>query len=208
MQEAAERKINLSDDHPASVAALIHYFYNLDYDERGLWTHNDLSALDLHVHVCIVADKYDIQPLKALAITKFKAALEGSSSAPEVAQATLQAYGASQATRPICDAVVQYAVNHKLLLPEAGAVSAFSSAMRLCADLTSDVAVAVQHLVSEPSERIPVRALEQRWACPQPECDHTFIGYIPAYAGGDWNFACYGCERSCSASEWRLYNDR
>lgn len=72
-KESTERKITLHDDPPTAVKAMVQYFYSLDYA-----LHRDELNVHvmLHVHSTIfnLADKYDIAPLKDLALEKFKAA--------------------------------------------------------------------------------------------------------------------------------------
>ncbi|KAK4550261.1 hypothetical protein LTR36_003228 [Oleoguttula mirabilis] len=206
-KETAERKIDMSDDHPAAIETLVHYLYNLDYDAQLSTTCDSLSPMSLHVHVCVVADKYDIEPLKNLAINKFKLAAQAGIDTEDFAKAALQAYGTALATRPICDSIVMLAVERNL--PFSAYVagpgrSAFTTAMRQCADLAVDFAEA-QYTHMERQHTM-VRKGEKRYKCPSGNCSHSQIMEI-LQVYHDEAFACYFCEGSFTADQWRKQTD-
>lgn len=202
-QEAAERKIDLSDDPPAAVEALIHYMYNLDYNEQLGSTHAGTSPLMLHVHTCVIADKYDVKPLKNLAVSKFNLTTIDKGSTPEFSQAALQAYKASQATRPICDAIVAYAIKHDLLASDNGATSTFSRALRESAGLAADVAERLYARVGSSGAHDTVEEGEKRYKC-AGGCGQSQIMNLDDCTIS--TFICYWCNESFTATCWRRFN--
>jgi hypothetical protein len=74
VKEAKESNIDLSEQDPEAVEAMIEYFYKSDYSRLA---EDNASALVLHVHVYQLAAMYDIQELKDVAADLFdKAAKE------------------------------------------------------------------------------------------------------------------------------------
>ncbi|KAK5113000.1 hypothetical protein LTR85_011022 [Meristemomyces frigidus] len=65
-KEAQESKINLDDDNPDAVDALLKYLYHFDYN-----TDSGTAPLVLEIRIFAIADKYFIEPLKKLAAERF-----------------------------------------------------------------------------------------------------------------------------------------
>ncbi|KAL8671233.1 MAG: hypothetical protein Q9168_004265 [Polycauliona sp. 1 TL-2023] len=66
-QEGETKTLDLPDDDIVFVRRMMKYFYTLDYDPSP----NSSSALALHAHMYILADKYNIDGLAKLATTNF-----------------------------------------------------------------------------------------------------------------------------------------
>ncbi|TID23405.1 Leptomycin B resistance protein pmd1 [Venturia nashicola] len=72
-KEKKEANIDLSEQDPDAVEALLEYLYKSDYTRL---TKDNVNALVLHVHVYQLADMYDIAELKEVAAGLFKEAAE------------------------------------------------------------------------------------------------------------------------------------
>lgn len=71
-QEAAEGQINLTEDGPARVKAMIQYLYCLEYDIPESENTEDKEGLVFHAEMYSIADKYNIRGLKSLAQDLFQ----------------------------------------------------------------------------------------------------------------------------------------
>ena len=91
MQEDKESKINLPDDDPQVVGAMMHYLYNFDYSDYGI-AQSDVDAIVLDVRMFAIADKYSIKPLKQLAAKKFAQRCKDEWDTPAFADAVSEAY--------------------------------------------------------------------------------------------------------------------
>jgi len=67
-QEAKSGKVVLKEDDPHVVAAMLHYLYHLDYVDEG---YGDWAPMILDYKLYVMADKYQIEALQALAKDKF-----------------------------------------------------------------------------------------------------------------------------------------
>ncbi|KAI7043823.1 hypothetical protein KC352_g46407, partial [Hortaea werneckii] len=65
LKEAKDHRMDLSKDTAACVEALVNYLYGLKYTEPpgGGKTDDHAKAAEYHVRMCVMADKYDIEPL-------------------------------------------------------------------------------------------------------------------------------------------------
>ncbi|KAK4550170.1 hypothetical protein LTR36_003137 [Oleoguttula mirabilis] len=70
-KEATERKIDLGDDNPDAVPAMLQYLYKREYSNDDAVAAGTPVAL-LHVRVYNLADKYDIASLKDHTLARFK----------------------------------------------------------------------------------------------------------------------------------------
>jgi hypothetical protein len=63
-QETESRSINLNDDEPRALQAMLRYLYTLDC--KRIFRRDDplFSDVERDLDVFVIADKYDIQPLK------------------------------------------------------------------------------------------------------------------------------------------------
>lgn len=115
-KEASQRTLDLSEYYSDILDAFVEYMYYFDYDssiEKHYPTEEGL--LEFHVQMCVIADKYDMQPLKALAVKKFKAALDNTNSTDDLADAARCAYDASPATEEIREQIVKKAAKDPLV---------------------------------------------------------------------------------------------
>ncbi|KAL9086303.1 MAG: hypothetical protein Q9165_007218 [Trypethelium subeluteriae] len=71
-QVAVERKIDLWEDDPDVVHAMLHYLYNFDYNDRDIDQHGSVSRMPFNIRVFALVHKYDIEPLKIFARGRFK----------------------------------------------------------------------------------------------------------------------------------------
>jgi hypothetical protein len=148
-KEATTGTVDLSDDNPDSVDALVQYCYKLDY---GLPQLSLISNEFLfHLQVCIVADKYDIAPLQTLATHKFRHLCTTTKIyLQHFAEVAALAYEFSEPAKDVRAIIVETAIEQNLIaeetLDEEGA-NPFVDFMRSCGDLAIDVAVA---LASKP----------------------------------------------------------
>jgi hypothetical protein len=67
-QENGATEIDLPDDEPQVLQALIHFLYNSKLDTAERSTTSGLSTLLVHVYA--IADKYDVAALRALAVVR------------------------------------------------------------------------------------------------------------------------------------------
>ncbi|KAK4550260.1 hypothetical protein LTR36_003227 [Oleoguttula mirabilis] len=195
-KEATKRKVDLSDDGPLCVKALVHYFYALSYTLPDLDRHDEALILNHHVKMCIMADKYDIQPLKNLAISVFKGAAKDIARAQELSGAAALAYEAAGATEEIRKTIVDIGIERNLL-----SFKHDTSLGRVMADFPEfarDYAQTVEGQLAE-LKKAPslvgggarVRETEKRYKC--PICNLTFVVYFQrAYV--------YYCPACASAS--------
>ncbi|KAI7231966.1 hypothetical protein KC330_g6138 [Hortaea werneckii] len=70
-EETLTGECELHDDHPATIALMIKYFYSFDYATDANTDENFANTLEMHAHVYVVADKYGVEDLKQLACRKF-----------------------------------------------------------------------------------------------------------------------------------------
>lgn len=66
--------IDLSADDPLAVAAMMQYCYQLDYDQLSISDDEapEPATLRSHVNVYMLAERYGVAGLKAIAMEKFK----------------------------------------------------------------------------------------------------------------------------------------
>lgn len=94
-----------------------------------------ISSIDVHVQICVTADKYDIQPLKMMAIAYFKQATsQDSIRCKGFSEAVAYAYNAPLATEEIRKDIAKCLIDNDILkmISEAEG-SLFEQLMRGCA---------------------------------------------------------------------------
>ncbi|KAH9840440.1 hypothetical protein Tdes44962_MAKER01640 [Teratosphaeria destructans] len=128
--EVRTHRVDLSDqEDPACVEGLIHYLYRLGYKDPAR------GALRYHVQMCVLADKYDIPPLKQLAVARFREVAEKEYAGAAFAEAAAEAFEVAGATAEICEVVAGLAVKHRLLAPSNEGGSAFRGVAKGCPEL-------------------------------------------------------------------------
>ncbi|KAK4550259.1 hypothetical protein LTR36_003226 [Oleoguttula mirabilis] len=197
-KESAERQINLSEEHPDCVDALVCYAYKLQYSlpDAGQGDVDHLDSLSFHVKVCVLADKYDIPHLKQMAIEKFKAGIDVA--AEDLATAAELAYDASPATEKIRERIVAFGIENKLL--STAGKTGISAVMGNNAEFARDYAQALESRLDK--YRVATQPNEHRYHCPSTSCERTFVAAIPerCILG---TFACYWCEKSFHGDRWQ-----
>ena len=93
--------MDLSVDGRACVDALVKYLYTLKYtafpSDAPPWDH--AKTVEYHVRMCVMADKYDIKPLKNMAIHAFNDKIESEVAIIELSKAACIAQACLPAER-------------------------------------------------------------------------------------------------------------
>ncbi|KAM3416654.1 hypothetical protein BST61_g8245 [Cercospora zeina] len=76
--EAGKKHVVLKEDSPDAVNALLRFFYKGNYEAKTSANANS-TALDQHVSVYVIADKYGVSRLTELATEKFKNSIKADS---------------------------------------------------------------------------------------------------------------------------------
>lgn len=122
---------------------LVSYLYKLDYEQ------NADASIDFHIKMCILADKYDIPPLRAIASGHFKAAatMETMTKSEYAAfcEAIKCAYSAPDVTEDIRSHIVVLLVDCDAMgLAADFQGSALQAVMRVYPDVAIEVALALR----------------------------------------------------------------
>lgn len=122
---------------------LLSYLYNLDYQQDVAFD------LDDHVKMCILADKYDIPPLKVLAIEYFKQAATEEAiyddQSNSFCEAIRCAWDAPEVTKEIRSHVVEVMVETDAMgVISKNPGSALDKVVREHADVAIDIAMALR----------------------------------------------------------------
>lgn len=155
--------------------------------------------MSFHVKMCILADFYDIQRLKDLAIAKFKQDAESNciDNAEEFAQSAAIAYGAAGPAARICDDIVTLIADLSLLTPGTSTAKALRTAMQNCAGLGFDVAEALARIEVPGEKKKTKYPRERRFQCPR--CQRSFK--MTTDCAEAWTYACPYCQKLLSAEE-------
>ena len=140
-REAKESKINLDNDEPGIVNALIHYFYNFDYENaKGLYHVNELV---LDVHMFNIADKYLVEPLKKLAASKFDDRAKRLWFTDQFAWAIAEIYKSSAKDIGLLkQTVIKVAIEHRdMLLDEERTIDQVRNVLRKTPDFGADLSM-------------------------------------------------------------------
>ena len=110
-QESQEGVIELTDDEPWVVEAMLFYLYHFEYsDEVGGVAG---SQIVFHVRVHTIADKYDIPLLVQLAASKFSIAAKDQWSKSEFADAIREVYSeAADPNRELRQIILDTSLEH------------------------------------------------------------------------------------------------
>lgn len=190
VQEGQESKIELAEDDPQVVDAMLHYLYNFDYGDYGIGQEH-CPPIVLDVRVFAIAGKYFLANLKDLAAKKFETRAAEEWKGPGFVAAITEAYSIiPEHDDTIRKILVRIAREHasQLLDPEqdhgdlravAGEMSAFAR------DLAT--ALACPHLSGST------------YCC--PGCDQLFLW-------DDSNSEEFGCPQGCYLEDrvwWLTY---
>lgn len=200
MQEAATGSIDLSDHHTTCVDALVHYFYHLGYRAGGS------AAVELHVQMCIIADKYDITALKDMAIHKFNVLVQDknhNSHSNDFARAAEQAYEAAGPTQAIREAIVSvFARDHILSYETDKAETPFRNIMKESAELVTDYARELERQLRNKQIDAPATTDDQYLVrCPNNGCSALSFATIPEVMLGE-DLRCKKCRSVYMGQYW------
>lgn len=144
---------------------------------------DDLDRLSFHVSVCILADKYEIAPLKNIAIKKFEATID--EAVEHLPTAAELAYDASPATEQIRKKIVLFGIEQKLL--STAGKTGLAAVMVNMPELARDYAQALEsRLTDQQAEANRLtdelakagEACQVTLRCPAWSCGATLMGTI------------------------------
>ena len=194
--------MDLSVDGRACVDALVKYLYTLKYtalpSDGPPWDH--AKAAEYHVQMCVMADKYDIKPLKNMAIRAFNDKIRSGPATIELSGAARIAWEAIPATKVIRAAIVEFGISNGLLSTRG--TDELSKTMVAYPDFAWDYTKAVERRVREYEEGAPPQTYEKRYYCPgnsQDVCVATMILNLDRSLL--W-VRCAYCGVEYSAAEW------
>ena len=124
---------------------MIQYMYTFDYPEPDIFLAEKLA---FHVHMCIIADKYDISGLVDLSVKKFDALVDTVTFGGELDPAVQIAYDAASATSAIRQAIVLRVVKRRELFSYESTVTGndLDAVMMSHPEFAIDVAKAMREL--------------------------------------------------------------
>ncbi|KAI6874951.1 hypothetical protein KC338_g982 [Hortaea werneckii] len=205
LKEAKDHRMDLSVDTAACVEALVNYLYGLKYTEPpgGGKTDDHAKAAEYHVRMCVMADKYDIEPLKRLAIDAFNYELQCDSESIELSKAAHIAWETGPATEEIRKAIVAFGIDKGLLSTKG--TTELSNTMIAFPQFALDYAKAVERRVRKYEEAPRPQGYEARYYCPgnsQDFCEATMILNLDqtlprvrcAYCGVEYTVAEWECQ--------------
>ncbi|KAI6835664.1 hypothetical protein KC332_g4608 [Hortaea werneckii] len=177
-KEAEEKRMDLSVDGRACVDALVKYLYTLKYtafpSDAPPWDH--AKTVEYHVRMCVMADKYDIKPLKNMAIHAFNDKIESEVAIIELSKAACIAWEATPATKEIRAAILEFGISNGLLSTRG--TSKLSETMFAIPEFGLDYTKAVERRVKRYEEGALPASCENRYYCPgnsRDVCDATMI---------------------------------
>ena len=174
---------------------LIGYLYDLDYDPPIL--PNRSAILEFHVHMSVIADKYDMTALRTLAAKKFQIECEKSRlSEAEMASAAAAAYEYQGPAADICAHIVRMAIDSRILLPTRDSAT-FQQVMKTYPELGIDMAKA------QASRPEPLKKGETRMNC--AECSRDFIVALEELQTTGQEYYCFWCGSGHTVGEWRAF---
>ncbi|SMR54559.1 unnamed protein product [Zymoseptoria tritici ST99CH_3D1] len=109
-KEAREFKLDWSEYHKDVVHAVVDYLYTFNYETSNLRTPFSQTPA-IHVHVAVLADRYNIRLLHQMAATKVESALEDECSPKDFADTAALAFDYEGPTETIKDVIVDMIVN-------------------------------------------------------------------------------------------------
>lgn len=179
--------IDMSEDGPACVEALIPYLYTLEYEPGS-------RPLTLHVQMAILADKYDMAHLDKLAHGKLTSILEDVEPSDDLSDAIELAYDAYGATSPerrlLVDAVTGPDFSTEAL---AGVIDAHP-------DFARDVALALKQRALEHQDKADQAEIMVSNLFNCPGCDSVVTMGISNRKKSEGR--CPTCGKVLSGQEW------
>ena len=199
-KDANDNEIDLCDEDPDCVDALIFYLYHLNYDERAFTT--PAYRLMFHVQMCVLAEKFQIEPLQTLAVEKFTKHLEEMEvSEHELTQCATIAYENYGGTVELRQQIVKAAIVRKLFMHSTSPYSEFEQAMITHPHLAIGIVKAQQGIIEARRDPIDARRGPMQFKCPDKDCGSTFIRRVFVEQESAC-FACPRCEKTFTGSQW------
>lgn len=196
-QEARERMIELADDEPQTVDAMISYLYTREYFHGSF--KDGVTPIVLDARVFTIADKYFIPKLKDLAATKFKKRAIAEWDSADFANAVEEIYLAGPAEdRRLHGIVLDVIQGHaKELSKVPETYQRFHGVLVSVGEFSADAfkALALGHTCKEKAAK-----KVNTYQC--PACSTRFaVDLGPSYIGR--NFSCpIGCYGQQSTGWW------
>lgn len=199
-QEAQQGFIDLSDDPPECVEALLQYLYEFEYqvtlDDPG-------TESRFHLSMALIADKYDISALKECAVEKCKHAIHGNCFPDVFADVTAAAYESSVALKELCSFIVKFAIDHSDIGIGKTMHSSFEKVMRSVPDLAVDLSRELhqQLLSARPTKgkKAATRRRTEDFDCPRCKSEVKL-----AITSDVAKYSCEHCSQQFYGSYWRL----
>ena len=186
--------IELKDDNPLVVQAMIYYLYHFDYSD----TINEQGTslpLVFNVHIHTIADKYDIPELLKLAAKKFSARAEVEWDTKALADAIRGVYTeAADPNRELRNTVLEVSSKHAYAL------------FRNEFEAFNEVAASVPSFAGELGARIAVPPesdrLKKKYGCRNGNCGFTFaVKELVQHQ----NYYCPCCGGSRQGYQWEQW---
>jgi speckle-type POZ protein len=184
-KEGETGAIDLPEDEPSIVNAMLQYLYTFDYNYAVDEKQDPLAVA--HAKVYALADKYDIGPLKTVAGTKFKAAAELLAETPHFLQAIRLVYETTpsedRGLRDITVEVSKECFSHLLKDPE------FDDLLQEKGHFGRDLlhAIAPAYVLREPAAE----------ACRCPSCSRIVVASFR-----DGYVKCPSCGTNHHSASW------
>jgi hypothetical protein len=194
IQEGKENKIDLPDDDPQAVDAMIAFFYTHAYGDHGN-PQSDAEPMALDACVFTLADKYFVKPLKDTAAKQFTDRAKKEWSSPAFANAITEVYTSCPANnngRALRDAILNVVnKNYHVLYGDVEKYPDFHQAVDEVDGFAADIThtLATKKLVKRTAKDSECR----RYKC--PNCKSIFlIESLPDAANGGFDCPrrCYG----------------
>ncbi|OJD23475.1 hypothetical protein ACJ73_05172 [Blastomyces percursus] len=174
-KEVTENSIDLMDDDPRTIEAMIHFMYGFDYDSSGN-SRGRISPMLFNARVYGVAEKYGVSHLKQEAKAKFEDAVRTCWDMDDFPPVIMEVYTSTISTdRGLRDVLVDTAYTHVDSLLQK---DPFLFILGACAGFSADV---LQLLARKPSLT--------KYKC--PNCSGTWEGNLPranqSYSCSNWS---------------------
>ncbi|SMR53016.1 unnamed protein product [Zymoseptoria tritici ST99CH_1E4] len=189
-KEAREFKLDWSEYHKDVVHAVVDYLYTFNYETSNLRTPFSQTPA-IHVHVAVLADKYNIRLLHQMAATKGESALEDECSPKDFADTAALAFDYEGPTETIKDVIVDMIVNDQ----SPGMSDELEATMLDYPELSLRVTKALR--TKSLGNAVPAATTQRIRCC----CD---CGRIFSYVFSDNTafVSCHGCGACRSRAGW------
>lgn len=196
--------VDLSAEDEQCVEALVSYLYSFKYDP-GLAS-GDTS---FHLKMDVLAEKYDIPPLKTIAAETFKQSANQnllSYDKEGFCKALRSVYDSPRTTEAMRKHMIDLLMKNNFMAYAAKySNSPFQVAMRSNADLATDIAIALATKYAETTDSDNMlRPMEKRVKC--PSCSRSFVCALPDTNAQTPEFkSCNNCGVPRSVTQWRTH---